>query len=81
MTEMEEFFKETGSRGGKAAAAKMTAKQRRERARKAGLAGGRGRPKVHAEKARAKRTTAKKARAKQAARQQAQTKLKPRKES
>lgn len=33
------------SRGGKAAAAKLTAKQRSARARKAGLAGGRGRAK------------------------------------
>jgi len=36
---------EIARRGGKAAAAKLTAKQRIERARKAGLAGGRGRAK------------------------------------
>jgi general stress protein YciG len=36
---------EMARKGGKAAAAKLTAKQRTERARKAGLAGGRGRAK------------------------------------
>ena len=36
---------EMARKGGKASAAKLTAKQRSERARKAGLAGGRGRAK------------------------------------
>lgn len=38
-----------GRRGGKARAKKMTAEERSESARKAGLAGGRGRPKKKAE--------------------------------
>lgn len=38
-------LRELGRMGGKASAAKLTAKQRSEKARKAGLAGGRGRAK------------------------------------
>ena len=48
-----EYFREMGriggerggAAGGKLAAARMTPEERRERARKGGLAGGRGRPK------------------------------------
>jgi len=38
--------RELGRKGGKASAKKLTAAQRRERARRAGLAGGRGRPRA-----------------------------------
>ena len=40
-----EVLRELGRLGGKASAAKLTAKQRSEKARKAGLAGGRSRSK------------------------------------
>lgn len=38
MTEMEQFFRDKGKQGGKARAAKLTAKQRSESARKAAKA-------------------------------------------
>jgi hypothetical protein len=38
VTEMMEFFKKTGARGGKATAKKMTSEQRRARAKKAAAA-------------------------------------------
>ena len=38
MTEMQQFFRETGARGGKARASGMTAKQRSAAARKAAKA-------------------------------------------
>ncbi len=53
--ELMEFFRQTGSQGGKSAAKHMTAKQRRERARLAGIASG----KARAAKAKAKRKAAK----------------------
>jgi hypothetical protein len=41
--ELRKLMQELGRRGGKASARKLTPEQRRERARQAGLAGGRGR--------------------------------------
>jgi len=41
VTEMEEFFVEQGKKGGKAAAANLTEKQRKARAKKAGEASAR----------------------------------------
>ncbi len=42
---LQEVLSEIGRKGGKASAKKLTAAQRTERARRAGLAGGRGRGK------------------------------------
>jgi general stress protein YciG len=42
---LQKVMRELGRRGGKASAAKLTAKQRSEKARKAGEQGGRGRTK------------------------------------
>jgi general stress protein YciG len=42
---LQKVMRELGRRGGKASAAKLTAKQRSEKARKAGKQGGRGRTK------------------------------------
>lgn len=63
MTEMEEFFKETGSRGGKRSLETMTPEERKERARLAGVASAAARAKkaaavsakVRSAKARAKK--------------------------
>ncbi len=51
MTEILEFFKKTGAKGGKKAAENMTAAQRKARAKKAAAASA----KVRSAKARAKR--------------------------
>jgi general stress protein YciG len=42
---LQEALREIGRKGGKASAKKLTAAERRDRARRAGLAGGRGRGK------------------------------------
>jgi hypothetical protein len=42
---LKDVMRELGRLGGKASAAKLTAKERREKARRAGKAGGRGRAK------------------------------------